>query len=697
MRRGPLVWALCLGIPTVLLVGTAIVWDWDWFIPLIESRVSAAIGRKVTLAHLHVHLGRRTKLIADEVQIADPDGFPSSTPFVHVAQLGVTVDVAAYILHHQIDVPLVDLKAAEVEAIALPSGQDNYNLHMATSGGSSPAPKIGRITIEGGLVHVVLPKLKADFQLAVQTKAAVGVVAQHGQSQEIAVNARGTYAGQAVTGTLIAGSLLSLRETAQPFPIDLHLANGATRVSLVGAVRDLLAFSGADLQLDLSGEDMAGLYPLTGIPIPTTPPYQVRGKVDYANGKVRFEHFDGSVGHSDLSGTITEMPGKERPDVTMDLASRQVDLTDLGGFIGSKPAGGTADRRTSPDPESKGILPTEPIDIPKLQAADVHLQYKADHIEGRSMPLDELTVAMDVVDGAITLHPVSVKVGTGSISGNIAITPLSDKRTHLKATIDFNQVDVARLMAATHLVTGAGSIGGKAEIEATGDSIASWAADGNGGLTLSMSGGNLNAVLVSLSGLEFGNAIVAALGVPRQTNVQCFVGDLALRQGIVDTRTLMLDTGVAIVRGAGTVDLRDQRIDYRITAKPKHITIGSIPSPIDVTGTLRDPIIRPQVGPLVERGAAAVALGFVAPPLALLATIQLGVKDPHDCADLVAEAREEGRAGTEGAALGAGGQQAPTAQTGAAPSFPFDVTGKGNAAVRQLNQEELDRIAKSLQ
>jgi uncharacterized protein involved in outer membrane biogenesis len=698
MRRGPLGWALGLGLPAVLIVGTALVWNWDWFIPLIEPRVSAAIGRKVTLAHLHVHLGRRTKLIADDVQIAEPAGFPSATPFVHMAQLGITVDVAAYVLHRQIAIPLIDLRDPKVEALALPSGGNNYSLHLASGGGSSPGPKIGRLTIEEGQVHVVLPKLKADFQLALETKAADGIVAQHGQDQEIAVDAHGTYAGQPVTGTLSAGSLLSLQETAQPYPIDLHLANGATHVSLLGTVQNLLAFAGADLRLDLSGEDMANLYALTGIPIPTTPRYEIRGQLAYADGKIHLDHFDGTAGHSDLDGSIAEASGHPRPDVTIDLSSRQVDLADLGGFIGAKTARATPEEPRATEPATEGVLPTTPIDIPKLQTADIHLHYKAEHIEGRSIPLDKLTVAMDVVDGAITLHPVQFKVGTGDISGDIAITPLSDKRTHLKATIDFNRVDVARLMAATHLVTGAGSIGGKAEIDSTGNSIASWAADGNGGLTLTMAGGNLSAVLVSLSGLEFGNAIVAALGLPQQTNVRCFVGDLDLRRGIVDTRTLMLDTGVAIVRGAGTVDLRDQRIDYRLSAKPKHLTIGSIPTPIDITGTLRDPSIRPQAAPLLERGAAAVALGFVAPPLALLATIQLGVNDPHNCGDLVEEAKQEARSGTEGAPLAQDASQPGVpAQEGQTGSFPFDVKAKGNAAVQDLNQEELNRIAKRRQ
>ncbi len=88
----------------------------------------------------------------------------------------------------------------------------------------------------------------------------------------------------------------------------------------------------------------------------------------------------------------------------------------------------------------------------------------------------------------------------------------------------------------------------------------------------------------------------------------------------------------------------------------------------------------------------------MAPPLALLATIQLGVKDPHDCADLVDEAKQEGRTGKEGAPLGQEtSQPAAPAQVSPGRGFPFNVTGKGDAAVRDLNQEELNRIAKQRQ
>jgi uncharacterized protein involved in outer membrane biogenesis len=686
-RRAARRWAI-FGTPIILIALLITFWNWDWFIPVVDAYASSAVGRKVTLAHLHVRLGRVTQVVADDVQIANPDGFSAPAPFVQVAHLTIQANLEEFVRHRTINLPLIDLDNPEVAAIANQAGANNYTLTLPKSGSSTPSasPEIGNLTIEDGHVHAVVPNLRTDFSLTLNTKPATGAIAQHGQQQEIAIDASGTYAGQPITGTLAGGALLSLQQTSQPYPVDLHLANGTTRVSLTGTVQDPVAFKGANLRLVFSGDNMADLFPLTGIPIPATPRFNIAGQLDYAANRFRFENFSGTVGNSDLGGTITEDPGRERPDVTMDLHSNRVDLADLRGFVGSAPggaheAGSTAPQRAAvarEDASNAPLLPTTPISIPKVRAADIHLRYHADHIEGNSMPLDQLIVAMDVVDGAIDLHPLSVTVGTGKIAGNISLTPLSDNNVHAKADIDFDRVDVARLMASTHLFSGAGSIGGRAELDATGNSIATWAANGNGGLTLYMAGGNLSAVLIDLAGLEFGNALISALGIPGQTDVQCFIGNWSLQHGDVDTRTLLLDTGEAIISGQGTVDLRDQTINFSVSGKPKHFSIGSLPAPIEVTGTLKHPSIGPDVKPLLARGAAAAVLGVLAAPLAILPTIQLGVGDPHQCGDLVAEAKADVQTGKPGAAL----------QPAASPHE----NGHAHATVSELNAQELDRI-----
>jgi len=71
-------------------------------------------------------------------------------------------------------------------------------------------------------------------------------------------------------------------------------------------------------------------------------------------------------------------------------------------------------------------------------------------------------------------------------------------------------------MAATHTFQGAGSISGIGAIDASGDSLASLMANGNGGMKMAMAGGDLSALLVDLSGLQFGNALLSALGMPAE-------------------------------------------------------------------------------------------------------------------------------------------------------------------------------------
>ena len=163
--------------------------------------------------------------------------------------------------------------------------------------------------------------------------------------------------------------------------------------------------------------------------------------------------------------------------------------------------------------------------MPRLHAADVTARYRGERIEGRSVPLDNLAADLTVKDGTLRLHPLSFGVGRGRIVANLAADETAAHDLHVHADADFRQVDVARLLAATHRFGGAGTIGGTAAIEGTGGSLHGILADGNGDLKLFMTGGDLSALLVDLSGLELGNAMLSALGMPKKTPMRCLVAD----------------------------------------------------------------------------------------------------------------------------------------------------------------------------
>ena len=635
-----------LGTFVVAIVAVVALWDWDWFLPIVERKASAEIGRHVTAKHLHVQLGRVTTVALDDVEIANADGFDAQTPFAHADKLTVLADVMAYIKTREIVIPkiMVDHPVVTAEergdkTANWPKGSsDNSDTPTGKKADPSAGPRIGDLVINDGHAHVVLVPLKADFNLDVGTREGnANAGTPDKQAGQIVVDAKGTYAAQPITGKLIAGALLSLRDTAAPYPIDLHLANGPTRVALTGTVENPLNFAGANLRLEFSGPNMGLLTPLTGVPIPETPAYNIAGKLDYEDKKVKFTNFTGRLGSSDLEGDVFVDPTREKPFVEANLASRKVELADLGGFIGETPGRkGEVNQSAQQKAEltrkeaSDRVLPDTPVNLPKLNAANVKLRYKGAQILGRSVPLDNIVADIDITDGRVQVHPLAFAVGTGEISLSADLKP-AGKEVAADIGVQFRRVDLARLLSATHLVEGAGSMSGSAKLVSTGSSLATLLGRGNGDLRLGMSGGNLSALLVDLAGLEFGNALLSALGIPQRANLQCFVADFGLTRGQLNTRTLILDTSEARVQGAGAVNLASETIDYKLKTDSKHFSIGTLPTPIDITGRLKSPSIRPEIGPLALRGGAAVGLGILFPPAALLPTIQFGTGEDGAC------------------------------------------------------------------
>ncbi|MDI3305907.1 MAG: AsmA family protein [Acetobacteraceae bacterium] len=644
-------WLAWLGVPLLALAVLAALWSWDWFIPMVEHRASAMLGRPVTIAHLHVRPGRTLTITVEDLRIANPEGFPPDPPFAQVPRATLELDALA-LLRGQVMLPSVELDRPRLQAIGREDGSRNYALDLGMPAGEAKAdlpsgPKIGVLRIRDGRAHVALAGLRSDFELGIETRE------EAGKEPAVVVEARGTYAAQPITGRMLGGGILNLRDASNPWPVDLRLENGPTSLALAGTLQEPLHLSGADLRLELAGPDMSRLRPLIGVPLPETPPFRLTGQVDYAKGNFRLHEAEGHLGRSDIGGWITLAADRARPEVTAELASRSVDLADLGGFIGTVPGRvstpGQAPQQRQQQARAEAsprLLPTRPISLPALRSVDAHLRYRADSIQGRHMPFDSMETRLDIVDGVISVRPISLGVGQGRLAGNFVLEPRAGDVFQLRGDIDLRRLDISRLLGAAG-VGGAGTLGGVGRIESSGNSIAQLLGRGDGELTLVAVGGNVSALLVDLSGLQFANALLSALGIPQRTPIECLIGDFALQHGRFKSRTLLLDTESSLVTGSGAIDLAREALDLLLRTDAKHFTIGTLPTPIRIAGTLKSPAIQPEVGELVARGGAAAGLGVVFPPLALLPTIQLGVGENSACEALYANAQRR-RAPAEG-------------------------------------------------
>ena len=116
------------------------------------------------------------------------------------------------------------------------------------------------------------------------------------------VDTKGTYAGPA------DHRAFRRRRIAQPArcgaPLSHRYPPGqlGPRVSRSSArLQNPINFAGARVRASFSGPDMSMLFPLTGIPIPATPPFAISGDVDYVKPRFRLTNLVGRVGSSDTS------------------------------------------------------------------------------------------------------------------------------------------------------------------------------------------------------------------------------------------------------------------------------------------------------------------------------------------------------------------------------------------------------------
>jgi len=624
MARWPAVrWLLWSGIAGAGLVAAAALSYPLWLQPLVERRASVMLARPVTIGHLHLLTSGRLAASAEDVIIGNPPGFPpNEEPFLRVPRLTVLLDVVKSIRQRKIVFTSVQLERPMVHATATADGQDNYHLHSVAGAGAL----INLVGIVDGRAFVSVPVQHT----ALEVTFAAEPVADKAVATRITAEARGTYADQPLTAQFEGGAPRDSVSPSPGWPITLSIQNGPTRASARGTLEEPLNLHSATASLLLAGPDMALLRSLTGVPFPATPPYELHGRLDYAAGIYRLTDASGRLGRSDVAGTMTVAARAEaRPEITAELLSHNVALTDIEALLRGEPVvpgtpGETAQQHAQAsrlEAESRAsprVFPTAPFHLEKLERTDLHLTYRAERIQGAAMPFDDLVLRMDVVDGAATLHPLSFGVGDGRIAGEVWLTPQKGA-LRARADIKLAQLDVSHLMRASGRFRGAGALNGTAHLEGVGRSIAEILGNADGALSLWMAGGDLSSLLVNLVGLRLGNALLSGLGRSPNTHVECFVGDLELRRGLLAIRRLLMKTEDAVTEGVGEIDLGREQVNVQLRTASRRFTVGVVPAPLLIDGTFKN-----------LRAAPAVREGLVG-NLAKIPTIQPGIGDGPRC------------------------------------------------------------------
>ncbi len=631
-RRHP--WLSALGVLVLGLIVLALLWDWNWLKGPIERQVEARTGREFRIrGDLDVEPGWETIIHADKLSFGNADWSQEST-MASADRLDISIDLLPLFRGH-IRVPNLRLTAPRLNLEANPAGGGNWQFGR-TSGDTDL--QFRQIWIADGKLAFLDAAAKTDVVVDVTSTQSHGPAS----APPVKINGGGQWNGNKFSLHGTAQSPLALRDTQAQYHIDAHAQAGATKAHARGTLLDPLRLRDFDLKLALAGQNLDELYPLIGIALPPSAPYAFDGRltrdIQGANTTWHYNAFTGTVGDSDLAGDAAFTTGSKRPFLRANLQSRRLDFNDLAGFIGAAPK--ASDGKTSdPEPAAQAprqsararVLPDTPYRLDKLRSMDADVRLKASRINAPSLPLDDMDAHLKLAAGVLLLDPLNFGVADGDIHSTIRMDARgSIIRTNTDVTA--RGLNLGKLLPRVELAQNAsGKVGGHVKLSGTGNSIAKMLGNSSGEIDAGMGRGKISNLLMEMAGIDIAEIIKFKLGGDRLIPIRCAFGDFKVDGGVMSTRALAFDTTDTILIGEGTINLKDEQFDLIIKPRPKDRSLIALRTPLVVNGSFKHPSIRPELGRLGLRAAIALVLGSIAPPAALLATLELGPGEDASC------------------------------------------------------------------
>jgi uncharacterized protein involved in outer membrane biogenesis/HPt (histidine-containing phosphotransfer) domain-containing protein len=615
---GPLV-AAAAAIAVVFLTLDVEAWG-----QIITAEVEAATGRRLTInGELGLGFSLTPTVIANDVALANM-ATGSRPEMIIVRRLEVQFELLP-LLEGEVRIKRLVLVGGDILLERDPKGRANWqfgetdNSDRATVGVTAAAPS----------TKSALPSVSdLVFQDTQFTYRGGG----SGESHSLLLNRLSARADSGVDPITIeiAGSVNSQSFTfaGRMGPGQALLRNAATTLDLAGeiagnalSVKGQLAqpLDAKGLQLSISavGPTLASLGPAFGINLPNLGPYEFAATVSDPNEAYRFDALKARLNQSNIAGELAVRLDGLRPRLDGQLTSTLLDLADFAERGGDGASAASDDGR---------LFSNAPLPVHLLAAADGAVRLTADRFVAGRFALQATAVDVSLADGRLDFTSLSGGYSGGSVVGTGLIEP-SDAGAVWHLDLQARQVvagDLLRdLFGSTALSGGLSDLTFK--LRSQGNSVRQLMAALDGTASLNMVGGRINddLVNVALAG-TFKTLTLAGGGDGGQVN--CAVAQLAIADGIAQSRRMVADLRGATIVGGGRIDLRNETIAMRFAPASKRTSLATFAGPFDVVGPLAEPNVGPDAAATAMSGAgaaASVATVGIADSIAGLAGVNL--------------------------------------------------------------------------
>ncbi|HTC83145.1 MAG TPA: AsmA family protein, partial [Rhizomicrobium sp.] len=527
----------------------------------------------------------------------------------------------------QLILPLVRIDRPDILLVRDASGRTNWDSGNKTLNDAWKLPPIRRFLVKDGHIQIDDAVRKLHFTGTVSSEENAGA----GGRAVFTLTGNGTLNKSNFLADVKGGPLLNVDES-KPYAFTADVKAGETHAVVHGAITQPFHMDHYNAGVTVSGPNLADLYFLTGLVLPRTPPYHMTLSVVRDGTTYQLNSINAVLGGSDLGGNLIVDVSKDVPDLSGRLASRVLVFQDLGPLVG----GGMA-----APANTRYLLPETVLHTERLRQSNAEVDYTAAAIRSRDFPLRGLTTHISLENGVLNLKPLAFSLTQGKLSGSLKVDARKDIPT---STVDARITDIhAENFIKTSDKPISGVLEARAVLTGTGNSVHAVASNASGTFTAVVPSGGMRHSLAEWTGVDVLTALSLNLsGDNSNTNLRCAVAGFDAKQGVLNSRHVVIDTEPVLVEGSGSINLRDETLDMRLQGKPKHFQLVRLRAPITVKGPWQHPALGVQAGSAVAQGGIGMALGLINPFAAILAFIDPGLAKDANCGPLLSDAKAKG-------------------------------------------------------
>ena len=484
------------------------------------------------------------------------------------------------------------------------------------------------------------------------------------------VSGRGSFRQMPLTLDLHATGVMPwANDQAQSpaLPLKLQARIGRTALDFDGTALDLLHLGGLSGRFRLSGPSLAAVGDPLGVTLPSTAPFRASGGIIRQGTIWRVVVDDASVGASRLDGAFSYDTGRSRPLLAGRLGGSRLLLADLGPMLGTTSAvaavklpapAAPAAAATPSAPASPAVLsaqaeaaavpvplpastrgpgkllPSRQFDLAALRSMDANVLIDLRELDLNTTklePLRPLRAHLVLSDGLLRLQDLDARAAQGRLRGELQLdgrgnTALWTTRLQWDAVMLERWIQPPAAGPVPAYVSG--RLAGQANLAGQGRSTAEILASLSGQLRTELHGGAVSHLAIEAAGLDLAQALGLLIKGDDMLPVHCALADLVAERGVLRPRVMVLDTSDSVIWVDGTLSLASEAIDLRAVVSPKDFSPLALRSPLLVQGSLAEPRISVEKGPVARKLAVATLLALFNPLAALIPLLDTGEARP---------------------------------------------------------------------